>query len=355
MLTLYRRHRSPCKHRSRRYKSCSCPIWVQGVLHGIRVRRSLDLTNWEAASRKINELEIYGQGASATIAEACEKFIADAEARMLKEQSIKKYRHLMAELKKKWGARSMRSITVDDIRELRNSWKLSGATARKRLELLRGFFNFGVTSGWLGLNSARMVKSPKTKHAQTMPYSEYEWQKITEALDIYKKVHVQSPVKIHQKLRALFYLLRYSGLRISDAVVLTPDRIDGQGRLFLYQAKSDKPVMIPLPKVALDLLTICEDENEYYFWSGVGKVKTAITEWQERLKKVVEIAGVVNGRGVAHKLRDTFSVSLLEKSVPIETVAMLLGNSVKVCERHYAPWVKSRQDAVEQSVRLAWS
>jgi hypothetical protein len=43
-----------------------------------------------------------------------------------------------------------------------------------------------------------------------------------------------------------------------------------------------------------------------------------------------------NGRGVAHRLRDTFSVSLLERGVSIEIVATLLGNSVKVCEHHYA-------------------
>jgi hypothetical protein len=61
MLTPYRRHRSGCKHRSRRYKGCSCPIWIQGTLNSEAVRRSLDLTNWEAAIKRVRELELHGQ------------------------------------------------------------------------------------------------------------------------------------------------------------------------------------------------------------------------------------------------------------------------------------------------------
>ena len=43
-------------------------------------------------------------------------------------------------------------------------------------------------------------------------------------------------------------------------------------------------------------------------------------------------------------------MSLLEKGVPLETVAALLGNTVKVCEKHYAPWIESRQLALEAAV-----
>ena len=32
MLNLYRRHQSPCRFASRRYRNCNCPIWVQGSL-----------------------------------------------------------------------------------------------------------------------------------------------------------------------------------------------------------------------------------------------------------------------------------------------------------------------------------
>jgi integrase len=55
--------------------------------------------------------------------------------------------------------------------------------------------------------------------------------------------------------------------------------------------------------------------------------------------------------GHSHRLRDTFSVELLQKGVSIETVSLLLGHkSIRVTETHYAPWVKIRQDALEAAV-----
>ena len=50
MLNLYRRHQSPCRFTTRRYRNCKCPIWVQGSLRGEYIRRSLDLRSWEAAT-----------------------------------------------------------------------------------------------------------------------------------------------------------------------------------------------------------------------------------------------------------------------------------------------------------------
>jgi integrase/recombinase XerD len=64
------------------------------------------------------------------------------------------------------------------------------------------------------------------------------------------------------------------------------------------------------------------------------------------------MAGIRDGH--SHRLRDTFAVNLLVKGVRIETVLVLLGHkSIKTTEKHYAPWVKSRQDALEDAVKLA--
>ncbi len=73
-----------------------------------------------------------------------------------------------------------------------------------------------------------------------------------------------------------------------------------------------------------------------------------------RLAKLFKLANVQDGH--AHRFRDTFAVEDLLAGVPLEQVSMLLGHqSVRVTERHYAPWVRARQQELEASVRLAWA
>ena len=48
-------------------------------------------------------------------------------------------------------------------------------------------------------------------------------------------------------------------------------------------------------------------------------------------------------------------MELLLAGMPIERVSILLGHqSVRVTERHYNPWVRSRQEQLEADVASAW-
>jgi integrase len=53
--------------------------------------------------------------------------------------------------------------------------------------------------------------------------------------------------------------------------------------------------------------------------------------------------------------RDTFAVELLLAGVSLDQVSLLLGHSsIKITEKHYAPFVKARQQQLEISARMAW-
>jgi site-specific recombinase XerD len=47
-------------------------------------------------------------------------------------------------------------------------------------------------------------------------------------------------------------------------------------------------------------------------------------------------------------------VDLLEKGAPLEEVSKLLGHESIKTERHYAKWVKGRQDRLDSLVAGTW-
>jgi integrase/recombinase XerD len=143
-----------------------------------------------------------------------------------------------------------------------------------------------------------------------------------------------------RRLRAFVLLLRYSGMRISDIVNLSTERVVGN-RLFLPTAMTGLPVHIVIPDFVLRVLESTPRTREnYFFWSGVAKLESIVRSWQTRLSKLFQLAGVVNGH--AHRFRDTFAVELLLAGIPIERVSILLGHqSTRVTKRHYYPWVRA--------------
>jgi len=288
---------------------------------------------------------------STSVSDAVKRFVEDAEARELSPATIRKYKHVEKEMKSVFGTQALTSVSVDDVRKLRESWTTSGLTKNKRLEHVKSFFNFCVDAGWIEKSPAKGIKAKPSKPIPTLPFSKDEWEKIQWAIDSYREIHPQTPVIAQKKLKALILLMRYSGLRISDSVAMKRDRIDTDGRLFLYTQKTGKPVHLKLPKLVIEAIEDAEDGE--LFWSGNGTLKSRLTDWQEKLKKVAGIAGI-EGRGFAHRLRDSFSVDLLNHGTPVEMVAILLGNTTAIVQKHYSPWTLDRQSALDKAVAAIW-
>jgi integrase len=282
---------------------------------------------------------------------ACDAFLKDCEARGLSAESMGKYGRLMKGLKASFKGVKVGTVRAEDLRAWRETWNVGAITSRKRLENLRTFFKFCQESGWAQTNPATLIKAPMGKHIPTLPFTASEMEKILWAVELFPNRGVHG-MNTQPRVRAFVNVLRYSGLRIGDVCTLSRDKIK-DGKLLLYPHKTGVPVFLPLPQSVVDDLSKCDTGNNYYFWSGRGSIRSGVSCWQRTLAKLFEKAGVENGH--AHRFRDTFSVNLLEAGVSLETVSTLLGHSsIRITEKHYAPWVKSRQIKLEESIEKAW-
>jgi integrase len=188
--------------------------------------------------------------------------------------------------------------------------------------------------------------------APTLPLSADEYAALLAAVTIFP-----DPVK-QRRVRSLVLLMRWSGLAIRDSLTLPRREITeraGVYRVITNRQKTGTHVSVPIPApVAVEVLATPNADPDYLFWDGESDiVKTWTKYFVAPLFKAAKIAR--GGNMVSHRLRDTFAVDLLEKGVPLEEVSKLLGHkSIKTTERHYAKWVKGRQDRLDSLVIGTW-
>ena len=369
---IFRRHRSSCAHRpaGRRKWGCACPIWFDGRIDGKRILVSMHTAEWEKA--RVLAQQWIEQGNAKTkcegslapdqhpqemsLEQAWENFIARAKARNLRPATMYKYELLsreMREFARKRRVVALWELTLDALETFQSEWKLGQLSSAKKLERLKAFFRAAHIRRWIDEDPASAMQGPKVVLRPTLPFTREEMSRILAATAEYPDKSGKMGRANAVRLRAFCLLLRFSGLRIGDAVSLRTEMLD-ENKLFLRTSKTGCPVYCVLPKfVAEALRTVPRLSEKYFFWTGVSTLHTAIGTWQRSLRKLFKTAGV---NGHAHMFRDTLATELLLVGVPIEEVSVLLGHSgSRITSKHYSPWVRSRQEKLAQSLQLAWS
>jgi len=355
-MIVWRRHVAPCESIDRCDPRCGCPIYQEFRVGAKRFRKTLKTRNWQKALADARRIELEGftnkPKPSPVIAEATEKFLADAQARDLKEASLDKFRlvfkHLQAFAADK-GLVFMSDFDLSNLREFRATWKNQNESARVKLGNLKAFFRFCHEANWIQANHASKIKPGKVIDPVIIPLTSEECQKILKACDEH------SHKKNAKRLRALVLVMRFTGLRIRDTVTLRRDSIQN-GKLFLRTAKTGQDVWCPLPPEVTKALDAIPDLNNhpYYFWSGKSKPKAAVGDYQRALQKVFTGAGVP--RAYPHLFRHTFATQLLQDGASVQSVAALLGHSKSsMTEKRYSHWIKGRQENLELEVKKSWA
>jgi integrase/recombinase XerD len=304
-----------------------------------------------------------------TVQKAVDAYMKNARSRSLQPDTISKLARTFERQFLPWtrteGLEFIDEVDLNALLAFRSTWHEGATVKAKKQDRVIGFFWECFRRNFISQNPALSLSKIRPKHVPTDYYPRHEFDKIIDTTYIYgdPRGGYIAIDDTRTRLRILTLLMRWSGLRIRDAVTLERHRLDGDS-LLLYQAKTGQGVYVPLPPHVVEALVNIPDgprpNGRYFFWSGTGLPKSVVADWQRSYRRLFELADIrkLDGqrkRCHPHMFRDTFAVENLLAGVPIDQVSTLLGHSsVKVTERHYAPFVKARQLQLQQSVRDAW-
>jgi len=359
------RHDRKCKHKGNKfYRGCKCSKWL--YVPRTRRRVSAQTRSWATAEHKAKALAASDAPVNPdrqTIQAAVAAFLDDKETQNLAVVSLRKHRLIfnkeLLTFCNKAGIVYLDELTLTQLERFRAGLDDAPGTIKKKLEFVRSFLRFCVLHNWLTKNPAVGLSRIKVSVQPTVPFTQDEFTKLLDTIPTMytasRGLNGKTSEYLRARLRAMVLLLRWSGLRIGDAANLKRSRLSDDDNLMLYTAKTGTHVYVPLPPdVASELRALPNSSPEYFFCSGNGSVRSVTANWQRKLDGLFKKADLKR-RAHAHQLRDTFAVEMLLAGVTIEQVSMLLGHSsVKITEKHYAPWVRARQQQLENAVRLAW-
>jgi integrase len=351
-LTIYRRHRDGCSHGDDRIsKRCNCQLWFTGTLLGKPYRKSARTRNWKAAEQIKNRLERGDEKPRASLADACALFLSDCQARNYRPPTLNKAIFLAKTLQDFLGNVAAGDIEAPHLVNFRATWKDAAITQKKKVERLRSMFTWFHDHDIIAKNVARGLKCPLQHDTAVEPFSPEEQDKIIGACYRFAGIKIvpkQAPLHPNTGTFARFLLM--TGLRITDAAMLSKDRLRG-GSVFLYATKNKRPVMLPLPPDLVHELDAISSHQLFQSPQRSTRGETVSDYWRDQLNKVFKH---LNIEGHPHRFRHTLAVNMLNAGSSTEDVALVLGDSPITVAKHYSSFVQTRQERINREIQKTW-
>jgi integrase/recombinase XerD len=370
LITIFVRHAADCKYQGDEFcKRCDCKKHLRWTQNSKQYRRKTGARTWTEAEEKKRELENQLTGRAPeptesqarTIADAVDVFRTDKQNQDISEDVLAKYSRELDRLQtfaEKRGVYTVAALSRELLIDYRATWDelYPSSNTRQMVQArLKNFLRFCFDSKWV--ERIPRLSPIAADESPTMPLTDAEYKHLLQTIPNCFPDSTKA-----KRFRALIQLMRWSGLAIRDAVSLRRDglifdKAKRMHRVVTSRQKTGTHVSVPLPPaVAKELLGVLNGNPLYFFWTGNGEERTAVSHWQDDFRQLFQDAKIPSaGNMLSHRLRDTFAIGLLENGVPLEDVSKALGHeSVKTTERHYAKWVKGRQDRLDSLVSATW-
>jgi integrase len=368
VVTIWVRHQGDCKYASRSDRNfardCDCVKWLRysgdaclcGYRHkGRQHRLSTGTRSWDVAEdhradlqRRLDSGETgtplpAPENPRSTVEQELETYLAAKQSENISKSVLRKLRYqlglfcaFLADHSKFFAS----EITPKDVIEFRASWKWSDLTKIKAQQNLRGFIRAICRENRTDLLDAlKTIKETKEgkQRRKPKPFSEAEIRTIMK--------HIPKG-----KMRTLVKLLVSTGLAIRDAVQLERSQI-ADGWLRLERQKTGRKVRQRLdPGLHAELLATLNGNPKYVFFEGSGTAESETKRLHTIMRGVMKAAKVYIKGDVFHRFRDTAVDFWLGSGWSMTEVAAALGDTLAVCERHYADLASQRME--ERLARL---
>jgi len=404
------RHAKGCKDRKKGsdWKKCNCRkaiLVYEGGGSGKNRRISAKTRSWEKAEKAAQEirdsfdpdkvelkrLRAAKEREQKSIVDAVALYIADLIARLGDNGTVAMARSLFGHVDPESKAIVKNGRLFDWLDKLpaterptyiadfspalvtawRSAWDFqSDLTTSNRWTMVKGFFRFCESQGWIEDTPTRKLKAPSVRKGnRTAIFSDDQFAKILEAVVLYDPENTPEATRKawRQRLATFVHLLRWSGMAIVDAALFRPDSVDAEGVLRYRRKKSGELAVVPLPQHLLQMLAEVPLERDSVgadqpFRSKRIALGSDSRKWEHRLTNLFALAGIEEVRTPMgtlrkphpHMLRDTFAIWFLRKGTSVHTVSKMLGHAnTKTTEKAYLPWVKELEQAHVADARRA--
>jgi integrase len=229
-----------------------------------------------------------------------------------------------------------------------------GAGVALDIAILHGVFAFAVVQKMLTdkpISMARESKPGKNPKNGARAFTGDELAAIRKAT-VYKNSRKQT-----KDDTASFLLLRWSGLRVSDATKLQWKNIHfgrgTNGEIEIMTQKRSKLAQVPLATELRENLESLYDERKPGLEDRVLLNPETDKPFADRAilsRRVIELCDRAGVKGSAHCFRDTFACDMLTRGIGVFEVAKMLADTVETVEEYYAQFVPAARDAVQSKM-----
>jgi integrase len=411
-LNLYRRHHQECaagrprwstngefEERNKQWKRCGCPIIAAGSIAKVRRKRSTGRFDWAEARQVADRWEAAARWPDDSVPHPVPEVPATDPSKITIERAISAYmdshKHSAFNTRKQYGylMDKLRAYSTHkgytlieqwgpvDVREFRDTWKMSVPTANRTMSILRALFGFCVSMEWITRNPAKLVRNPKGKSSddgsgeQKLPFTDSELQRMYDVCETkYGKMEIKWDRGTHAKpadglvnsyryswtgkdLADFISVSVYTGLRISDVATFHISRLRPNGEVWVRTTKSGTDVCTWVPEWLQQVIRRRSLEvDALIFGKHETKDLNVITDiWRRKLKRLWRMCGKWEDKPTPHRFRHTFATKLLQHpDVSYKNVADLLGNSEAMVRKHYGAWTAARQAKLTATLKEAF-